>query len=233
MPFAPSGTGRRFALLPVQPTVNLGGHMKKLSYPLVHAVLALGATGILLTPNSGRAAAPALETPPQSLSSEQHRTERAIDTSHYYIGGNLGLGLIAEGGGGHPELGAAAGLHINRDFSSGFFFSRVPRGSFNATEANGNSIGGSINYYGLEGQYHVMAIPGLQLGAKLALGDNSVDLNGTNNSSTEFYFGPKAAFDYAIGPRTTLGVEANVLFSAADAGRSTALLIAALKFWIA
>ena len=207
--------------------------MNKLSHTLVRAVLALGATGSLLTVSSAIAASPALETPPQSLSGEQRRTEHAIDTSHYYIGGNLGLGLIAEGGGGHPELGAAAGLHINRDFSSGFFFSRVPRGSFNAAEANGTSVGGSINYYGLEGQYHVLAIPGLQLGAKLALGDNSVSLNSINNSTTDFYFGPKAAFDYAIGPKLTLGVEGNVLFSAADTARSTAQLIAALKFWIA
>ena len=206
--------------------------MKKISYTLVRAVLALSATGILLTSSSGRAASP-LETPPQSATTEQRRTERLMDSSHYYIGGNLGLGLIAEGGGGHPELGAAAGLHISRDFSSGFFFSRVPRGSFNATEANGTSIGGSINYYGLEGQYHVLAIPGLQLGAKVALGDNSVDLNSTSNSSTQFYFGPKAAFDYAVGPRVTLGAEANVLFGAADNARSTAQLIAALKFWIA
>ena len=173
------------------------------------------------------------DNPPVSESKQQARTERVIDDSNYYLGGNLGVGLIANGGGGHPDFGAIAGIHFNRDFSAGAFFSSVPRGSFDAAETNGASVGGSVNYYGLEGQYHVASIPGLQLGAKVALGTSTLDLGGLSNSTTDLYFGPKLAYDYAVSEKFTLGAEGNVLVSGADSARTTATIIAAFKFWIA
>jgi hypothetical protein len=172
------------------------------------------------------------DSPPVSETREQARTERVIDDSKYYLGGNLGVGLLTEGGGGHPGFGGIAGIHFNRDISAGFFFSRVPRGSFNGIEANGGQVSGALNFYGLEGQYHLERIPGVQLGGKLALGTNSIDVNGANTSSTDFYFGPKLGYDYAINSFASIGVEGSILFSGADNGHSTALLLAAIKLWI-
>ena len=169
----------------------------------------------------------------RSEAKAEKRTDRVILDSQYYLGGNLGIGLLSSGGGGHPGFGAVAGIHLSDEFSGGFFFSRVPRGSFTAAETNANAIGGAINYYGLEGQYHLPKVPGLQLGLKFALGANSVDNGITTTSSTDFYFGPKIAYDYAISNALTLGAEGSVLFGGSDNSRSTALLLAALKFWIA
>lgn len=173
------------------------------------------------------------EFTPRSETKEERRTERVIDNSKYYLGGDLGIGLISEGGGGHPGFGGVLGVHWSRDLSAGFFFSRVPRGSFSSNEASGTEVGGSINYYGLEAQYHIERIPGLQMGLKTAIGDNRVEINNTSTSSTDLYYGPKLGYDFAFSERMTIGAEASVLFSAAENARSTAELIASLKYWFA
>jgi hypothetical protein len=162
-------------------------------------------------------------------SSEDFKPEEFGSASKFYFGIGLGAGTLSDSGGSHLSYGARTGYRYDPYWSLGASLDRLNRGTITTP---GGSADSNITFYGADLNYFLAWIPGVQVGATAALGDNSTTVNGTEESSNFFYYGPSIAYDQAIGGAVSVGGRANVLFAPSDQANDVVTVGGVIKLWL-
>jgi len=214
--------------------------MPKLKFLTERSALATAMTFSILygAPQAFAQSDPEGGTSIESTASIPSATEVTQQANNYF-GGQLGAGVLGSSGGAHLNFGLQLGRKIlpsvSTNFIAGLFFDHISRGSVSAQDdpSGGLNIDSNLNFYGVEGDYLLsQLLPGAQVGLKLALGNNSVAVNGVSTSSTDFYLGPKVAYDVGVGGGLTAGLEGNILFGTGTDSRTTTSILGTLKYWL-
>jgi hypothetical protein len=153
------------------------------------------------------------------------------------LGGQLGGGVLSDGGGTNLELGVEGLYNLIGPISVGGYVDYLSRGSI-IDPLNGNTISGSYFLYGGQAMYDFGGLlPGLSLGARVGLARNSRSVqllsNGaeTNIDDTNFSIGPVAEYDVALNQTWSAGGEVNWQISSGSNVNNVVGILATLKYW--
>jgi hypothetical protein len=158
---------------------------------------------------------------------EEFASSRKLD-----VGVHLGAGVLSQGGGTNLGYGITAGYRLSPYWGVAASFDRVDRGTVTAAETGSLEVDAALNFYTVEANYFLDSLPGLQFGAKAGLGSDRLKINGTSTTSTNFYYGPRVAYDYMLGGGVSVGGEGNVLLGTGSDTKNATQLLGVVKIWI-
>ncbi len=146
-----------------------------------------------------------------------------------YVGAELGYGMIMGGGGTDLNYGLILGYAPTVNFSIGGFYDYIPRGTIQDDE--GNQTSGSIKVFGGEFLYNLPFWQGGAFGARVGYGTSDTEFDGSSESNSGLYFGPKLNYDLTLSSGASADFSVYYLLTSANNSSNILGATAAIRFW--